>query len=159
MVKFGALGFWSLSNAATYVAKNLGALNFGLFVDVYVVLLLVSKEIEGKDDFLCKLEQVKKLEIASMRKASALVTFSSLIPDMYLEAESGTYGKIESSFIKFRAYKDWKEKGKKKIQKKLATVKEGLLQTVASYVKARTLVHGAMLLSIAKAVLKLICSM
>ena len=34
-----------------FVEKNPGSLNFGLFVDVYVISLLVSKEIDGEADF------------------------------------------------------------------------------------------------------------
>ena len=115
-----------------------------------MVLLLVSKEIEGEADFLKKLEQVKKLEIATMQEASVLVAFSSAIPDLFSEAGSGTYGKAESALLKYKTWKDWKEKGKENIQNKLAIVKTGLNEAVSSYRASDTPPHAAMLLSISE---------
>ena len=123
IVKFGALGFKELNDAQSYVSNTVGAMNFGLFVDIYVVCILVTKEIDGEIDFLKKLENVTKLNLNSLREATGMAAFSSPIPDLFTKAGGGLYGKNESAFSRYPSFQKWKESGKETIPEKLTTVK------------------------------------
>ena len=122
IVKFGALGFKDMSDAEVYVMSTEGAMNFGLFVDIYVVCILVTKEIDGESDFLKKLENVTKLNLNSLREATGMAAFSSPVPDLFTKAGGGLYGQNESAFSRYPSYQKWKESGKETIPEKLTSV-------------------------------------
>ena len=150
IVKFGASAFKELSDAEQYVLSTPGAMNFGLFVDIYVVCILVTKEIDGKIDFLKKLENVTKLNLNSLREATGMAAFSSPVPDLFTKAGGGLYGKNESAFSRYPTFQKWKESGKETIPEKLTTVKEGLLKAVTDYVTTDSPAHAVMTLSISE---------
>ena len=150
IVKFGALGFKELADAEAYITRVPGAMNFGLFVDIYVVCILVTKEIDGEIDFLKKLENVTKLNLNSLREATGMAAFSSPIPDLFTKAGGGLYGKNESAFSRYPSYQKWKESGKETIPEKLTSVKEGLLKAVTDYVPTDSPAHAIMTLSVSE---------
>ena len=150
IVKFGALGFKELSDAEAYVLSTEGAMNFGLFVDIYVVCILVTKEIDGESDFLKKLENVTKLNLNSLREATGMAAFSSPVPDLFTKAGGGLYGKNESAFSRYPSYQKWKEAGKETIPEKLTSVKERLLKAVNDYVPTTSPAHAIMTLSVSE---------
>ena len=147
IVKFGALGFKELSEAEAYVVSTEGAMHFGLFVDIYVICILVTKEIDGESDFLKKLENVTKLNLNSLHEATGMAAFSSPVPDLFTKAGGGLYGKNESAFSHYPSYQKWKESGKETIPEKLTSVKEGLLKAVNDYVPTKSPAHAVMTLS------------
>jgi hypothetical protein len=150
VVRFGALGFRQLADAQAYVSSSPGALNYGLIVDIYTICLLVTKEIDGEENFLTKLEKVAKLKLASPCEATVLSAFSSPIPELFTDAGHGIYGKNESAFSKYTTFKKWKE-GVEIIKETITVVKEGLTKAIEGYISPASPAHSVMVLSVTEA--------
>ena len=129
------------------MATQPGTLQFGLFADIYVVSLMVTKEIDGEDGFLKKLEEVRKLNLNSKPEATALVAFSSPVPDLFTQSGCGIYGCKECASSHFPKFFSWKEAGKEAIPHSIPVVKEGLINAINDFILSSSPVHKIMLLS------------
>ena len=110
IVRFGGLGFSTISDSCIWLDKNPEGIQFGFFIDVYNLCTLVSRAISGEKDYGMKMQTVKKLGLSNTQEFEALSAFQSPIPDLFTDGKAGLYGKNESAFPRFPKSKDWKTK-------------------------------------------------
>ena len=79
-----------------------------VFIDVYALCILVTREVNGEKDFFKKMQAVQKLDLANPQEGAALAAFKSAIPGLFTDSGKGMYGKNESAFSHFPNAKNWK---------------------------------------------------
>jgi hypothetical protein len=134
MVYFASLGFRNLSDVTGWLTTTVGGAKLGLITDIYTLSLSVSKELFGEKEYFKKLEAVSKLDLDSVREATALVAFSSPVPDLFTEPGRGSYGRNESAFSRYPTVKKWRELGHDKNIELLPSNKSGMLRGVEDLV-------------------------
>jgi len=101
IVRFGGLGFTSISDSGAWLDKNPEGIKFGDFIDVYNLCTLVARAINGESDYGQKMQTVKKLGLSNTQEFEALYVFQSPIPDLFTNDGKGMYGGNESAFSRF----------------------------------------------------------
>ena len=77
-IRFGGLGFDSLSKASSWLAENVPDHAFGLIVDPHTVMEHIQSSIAGKA-CLPKMERLYKLKLLTIGEAVAMTSFENKV--------------------------------------------------------------------------------
>jgi hypothetical protein len=144
-VKFAGLGLRSLEEVAAWVAVNFPKRAYGLIIDVYLLLDLISDEgPTTQKDLMTEMKRRDELDIGTEAEGQALTAFLCEVPRLFHTNGTSVSAENASFFSKVPNHRAWANGTtglKKTIEKKLSKLKKSLREVLASELTPGTVAY------------------